>query len=371
MVKKASQSKAKKSSHILDKNEVFVVAEIGRNFIQTEEERPQAEYLQNALALIDAAAESGADAVKFQTDILEDEQLNVKVTSPHFEGSDRYSWVKRNMDATPLSFWQALKAHAEKRGVIFFSTPMSRMAAQRLTEVDVPLWKVGSGDVQDYVTLDYLIETKKPIIISTGMVSLKELDEIVAHLKSRKADFSILYCVSQYPAPKESFNLGTIEHFKEKYPDIRIGFSDHSVGNNELTLAAVKLGATIIEKHFSLSRDLWGSDHKVSMTPAEMKELVDIIRSGDFKKIDHKPYYGTKTRELEGAKNQFRPYFNKALMAGKDLKPGDVITKDAVFAMRPAMYAKGLPAQYFHKVVGKRVKKSHKKFDPITEASFE
>ncbi len=364
-VKKAQYKKnsSKKSSS----KDVFIIAEIGKGFIQTEEERPNSEYLKNALELIDAAAETGVDAVKFQTHILEDEHLPIDVTSPHFKGKDRVSWITRNMNATPISFWKKVKAHAEKKGLVFFSTPMSRFAAQRLNIVGVDLWKVGSGDVQDFATLDYLIETKKPIIISTGMVGHKELDEIVSYLKSRKADFSILYCVSQYPAPKESFNLGTIEYFKEKYPDVTIGFSDHSVGNHELTLAAVKLGAKIIEKHFSLSRDLWGSDHKVSMTPAEMKELVALVRSGEYKKVDHKPYYGKKDRELEGAKNQFRPYFNKALVAGKEIKRGRVIKKSDVFAMRPIMYAKGLPANRFHEVVGKRAKKTLKKYESITE----
>lgn len=360
-------NKTLKNKHILDRNDVFVIAEIGKNFLQTAEDRPNAEYLENALKLIDEASKAGVDAVKLQTHILEDEHLNIDITAPHFKGKDRVSWITRNMNATPVSFWKKVKSYAKKKGVIFFSTPMSRLAAQKLHAIGVDLWKVGSGDVQDFAMLDFLISTKKPIIFSTGMVSLAELDEIVLYMKSRNADFSILYCVSQYPAPKESFNLGTIELFKEKYPDVRIGFSDHSVGNHELTLSAVKMGAKIIEKHFSLSRELWGSDHKVSMTPNEMKELVSLIRNGEFKNVDHKPYYGKKNRELEGAKNQFRPYFNKALVAGKNLKAGTVIKKGDVYAMRPISFVKGLPADRFHEVVGKKTKRAIKKYEPITE----
>ncbi len=346
---------------------VFIIAEIGKGFIQTKEERPVAEYIANATRLIDEAAAAGVDAVKFQTHEAEDEVLNTSFTSPHFKGAERYAWVTRNTKATPPEFWQKVKAHAKKRGVAFFSTPMSRRAAMRLNDIGVDLWKVGSGDIQDFVMLEYLIGTGKHIIFSTGMVSLAELDEVVAYLESRNADFSILYCVSQYPAPKESFNLATLELFKEKYPGVRIGFSDHSVGDDELTLAAVKLGAKVIEKHFSLSRDLWGSDHKVSMTPAEMKALVRKIRAGEFKNVDHAPYYGTKTRELEGAHNQFRPYFNKGLVAGRDLPKGATLTKDMIYAMRPIMLLRGaLPANHFHKVVGKTLKRSLKKFDPIT-----
>lgn len=370
-MKKAITKTQNKKTSPKKRGDVFVIAEIGKNFLQTEDDRSPNEYLKNAFALIDAASDAGVDAVKFQTHILEDEHVLLNVTSPHFKSKDRVSWIRRNEAATPLSFWKKVKTHAEKKGLIFFSTPMSRKAAERLHAVGVDLWKVGSGDVLDFVLLDFLVKTKKPIIISTGMVSLKELDLVVSYLKSHKADFSLLYCVSQYPAPKESFNLGTIEYFKEKYPKIKIGFSDHSVGNHDLTLAAVKVGAEIVEKHFSLSRDFWGSDHKVSMTPEEMKELVFLIRTGAYKDVDHRPYFGTKKRELEGATNQFRPYFNKALVAGKNLKRGRVITKDDLFAMRPILHVKGMSARYFHDVVGKKLKTSLEKYDPITEDILE
>ncbi|MDP7367416.1 MAG: N-acetylneuraminate synthase family protein [Candidatus Pacebacteria bacterium] len=355
----------KNTAKLLDKDYVFVIAEIGKNFIQSEDERSVEEYLQNAKDLVDAAVDAGADAVKFQTHEIEDEQLNIDVTSPHFKGSDRYSWITRNMNATPLeSFWEPLKEYCDEKGIIFFSTPMSRKAAQKLEKINTPIWKVGSGDVQDYVTLDYMISTGKPIIISNGMVSLSELDEVINHVRSKGSPLSVLYCISQYPAPAEYFNLSTVEYLKEKYPDIAIGFSDHSLGY-DISLAAIKLGANIIEKHFSLSRDLWGADHKVSMTPAEMKTMVKAIRSKEYKNIDETSYYGDKEKELEGANNKFRPYFNKSLMAGCDIEEGTVITKEMVFAMRPKMYAKGLPSEKYEEVIGKKTKKTIKKYDPI------
>src|SRR3989344_5865896 len=158
--------KIQNSNKTIGGDGVFVIAEIGKNFIQTKEEKSVEEYLENAKRLIDAAIESGADVVKFQTHEVEDEQLNIDITSPHFAGSDRYSWLTRNTLATPISFWQELKKYCDKKGIIFFSTPMSRKAAQKLEQVGVPMWKVGSGDVQDYVTLNYMIRTGKPIIIS-------------------------------------------------------------------------------------------------------------------------------------------------------------------------------------------------------------
>lgn len=348
-----------------EQENVFVIAEIGKNFIQTEEEKSTAEYLENAKKLVLAAKEAGADAVKFQTHEVEDEQLNIDIVSPHFKGSDRYSWVTRNTKATPLEdFWKPLKEYCDEKGIIFFSTAMSRKAAQKLNQVGVPFWKVGSGDVQDYVMLDFMADTAKPIIISTGMVSLAELDEIVKFLRSKNCPIVILYCISQYPAPAEYFNLSTIEYLKEKYPDAVIGFSDHSLGF-EISLAAVKLGAKVIEKHFSFSRDLWGADHKVSMTPEEMKEMVENIRSGNLDKINAGKYYGFKEKELEGANNKFRPYFNKSLMAGADIPVGAILTKEMIFAMRPKMYAGGLDSNKFYEIIGKRTVKDLKKYDPI------
>lgn len=353
------------------RDEIFVIAEIGKNFIQTEEEKSVEEYLQNAKNLVDAAKDVGADAVKFQTHEVEDEQLNINVVSPHFKGADRYSWVTRNTNATPLEkFWKPLKKYCDEKDIIFFSTAMSRKAAQKLEEVNVPFWKVGSGDVQDYAMLDFMTSTGKPIIVSTGMVSLAELDEVIKFIQSKNSPLIVLYCISQYPAPLEYFNLATIEYLKEKYSEIVIGFSDHSLGH-EISLAAIKIGAKVIEKHFSFSRDLWGADHKVSMTPDEMKEMIEFIRNKNFNNIDASKYFGIKEKELEGADNKFRPYFNKSLMAGQNIPKGTTITKEMVFSMRPKMYAAGLDSNKFYEVIGKKTKKNLKKYDPITLDAIE
>ena len=143
------------------KDKTFVVAEIGKGFIQTEEDQTPEVYLANAKELVLLAKEAGADAVKFQTHTVEDEQANINVVAPHFNGADRYSWVKRNTAATPVWFWQELKKYCAELGIVFFSTPMSRGAAKLLNEeVGVDLWKVGSGDILDFVMLDYLVSTK-------------------------------------------------------------------------------------------------------------------------------------------------------------------------------------------------------------------
>jgi len=355
------------SRKLLNGDDVFVIADIGKNFIKTEEDRSVSEYLQNAMELVDAAADSGVDAVKFQTHEVEDEQAEIEIISPHFHGSDRHSWVSRNTNATPIEeFWKLLKQHCDKRGVIFFSTPMSRKAAKKLDSVGVPFWKVGSGDVLDYSMLEFMTATKKPIIISTGMVSLAELDEVVNYITLKNSPLVILYCISKYPAPAEYFNLATIEYLKERWPDVTVGFSDHSIGY-DISLSAVKLGARIVEKHFSFSRESWGPDHKVSMTPKEMKEMISAIKGSDYENYDESIYYGVKEKELEGANNEFRQYFHKTLVAGRDISAGQVIDGDDIYAMRPRAFLDGMPSWKFGEVAWYRVKRSLKKYEPLKE----
>lgn len=362
--------KIPRTNKIIGGNDIFIIAEIGKNFIQSKKERPISEYLKNAKELVDAAKDADCDAVKFQTHNVFDEQANINITSPHFKGSDRYSWVSRNTVSTPLNeFWEPLKKYCDEKDILFFTTPMSRMAAEKIESL-VSLWKVGSGDVQDYVLLNYITNTGKPIIISTGMVSIDELDKILQDYKSAPSQFIVLYCISKYPCPKEDFNLSTIQYLRDKYPTIPIGFSDHSIGP-DVTLSAVKLGAKVIEKHFSFSRDLWGSDHKVSMTPSDMKKMVKKIRSGEYKNVDESPYLGKKGSEFEGTHNQFRPYFNKSLVASCNIPKGSIVTEEMVYAMRPRMYLKGLPSNEIAKVIGKKTKKSLKKYEPLQERDLE
>lgn len=353
---------------------VFVIAEIGKGFIQSEDERPVAEYLANAKALVEAAKDAGADAVKFQTHTVEDEQLNIDVTAPHFKGSDRFSWVSRNERATPVDgFWQPLKEHCDELGITFFSTPMSRGAAKLLTDLDVPLWKISSGDILDFVMLDFLRTTNKPILVSTGMSTLEEVDLAMKFLQEKNDRVAILHCVSKYPAPPEDLHLKTIDFFKYRYKR-PVGFSDHSIGTDS-ALAAVALGATVIEKHFSFDRALWGSDHKVSITPDELRTLVKGIRELERdpkKKMEYlekeivKKGMGTSAKVLQEDEATFRQYFRKSLMAGFDIPAGTQLEPEMIFAMRPQMYAGGLPSEYYPAILGRSVSSDVKKYSPLT-----
>ncbi len=352
---------------------VFVIAEAGKNFIQTEEDQPVEEYLSNAMQLVDEVAKAGADAIKFQTHNVEDEQLNINVVAPHFKGSDRYYWVTRNTRATPIDkFWKPLKKYCDNRGVIFFSTPMSRGAAKILNEVGVDFWKVGSGDILDFVMLDYIRNTGKPIILSSGMSTLEEVEKAVKFLREKNNRVALLHCVSKYPCPPEDLNLKTIDFYKERF-SMPIGFSDHSIGI-EPDLVAVAMGATVLEKHFSMSRTLWGSDHQVSMTPEELKKLVDGVKkvTNDPKEKQRvlesdfaKRGMGSKEKILQDGETAFRPLFRKSLMAGQDIPLGTLVTAEMIYAMRPQVYATGVPSERYDSIVGRKTKVSLKKYDPI------
>lgn len=329
----------------------------------------------NAIALVKAAKEAGADAVKFQTHNVEDEQANIDVTSPHFKARDRYSWVSRNDRSTPLeTFWKPLKKACDDMGIIFFSTPMSRGAAHKLAEVDPAIWKVGSGDILDFVMLDYLRNSGKPILISAGMSTLEEVDQSLAFLREKTDQVVLLHCVSKYPCPPEELSLNTIKFFQDRY-QLPIGFSDHSI-TTASAIAAVALGARVVEKHFSLDRTLFGADHKVSLTPEEFAGLVQGIRrverDGEYAREvleDEvvKRAMGTEAKVLDEGEAVFRPLFRKTLVAAMDLPVGTVLEPQHLYAMRPQAHLAGRPSEGYTLVVGQRLTRPVKRFEPIAE----
>ncbi|HYF04998.1 MAG TPA: N-acetylneuraminate synthase family protein [Patescibacteria group bacterium] len=340
----------------LTQKQPFIIAELGKNFIQTEEVRPVTEYIENAKTLIDMAKASGADAVKFQTHQVQDEQLEIKVQSPHFNGQDRYAWVKRNTEATPLEFWRAIKDYAEEKNITFFSTPMSRNSAKLLEGIGVPFWKVGSADILDFVMLDYIAETRKPVIISSGMVNFDDLDMSITMLEKRGVDVAVLYCISQYPCPLSEFNLRTIQKIQQKYPHLVVGFSDHSIETERVDQAAVSLGARIIEKHFTGSKSWWGPDHKASLEPSEFAAMVKAVRSETYTLSEADEFLGDIEKPLQGSQSKFIPIFFKTLVAAKPLAAGSILKIENVNAMRPLGFAEGIPSKELYTYLGRVLK---------------
>lgn len=360
-------------------NGIFIIADIGKNFIQSEDERPVSEYLANAKELVDKVAWTGADAIKFQTHNVEDEQLNIPVISPHAKGLDRYTWVGRNERSTPIDgFWKPIKAYCEEKGIIFFSTPMSRGAARKLTEVGVPFWKIGSADILDFVCMDYMRNTPLPIIMSSGMSTLEEVKQGIRFLQAKSSKVALMHCLSKYPGLPEEANLAVMELYRETFPEVPIGFSENSTGT-EPSMIAAAMGAKMIEKHMTIRRDLWGADHKTSSTPEEFKEMVGIIRkiendiSEKERWLNHpnfKAIYGKKEKVLTEDEKMLRPIWRKSLTAGQDIPAGTVLTSEMIYAMRPQMHAQGLPSEEYENVIGKKTNKDFKKFEPITYESL-
>ena len=322
-----------------------------------------------AKKLIHAAKVSNADAVKFQTHNVDDEILKINFSSPHFEGQDRFEWVKRNQLSTPKkSFWIPLKEYCEREKIEFFSTPMSVGAARILEDLDVSTYKVGSGDVTDFPLIDFICSTKKPIIISTGMISIKELQEVVEFIKNKGNSLTILYCVSKYPSNEDDFNFSTISFLKKLFPFANVGFSDHTVNSYKTVLKAYEKGASVFEKHFSFDRGLWGSDHKVSLMPHEFKEMTNLVSKF---KHNTNPLNedNLSLKEFEGASSIFRPIFNKGLIYNNDLNKGDKINKSNLVSRRP-LKALAVGAWTLTSLLGKTLNKDVKKGKPVNLEDF-
>lgn len=238
------------------------IADIGKNFIDREG-MTDLYYIEKASALIEEAKESGATIAKFQTHVFEDEQ--------HKRNSERYDWIKFNESMTPIIFWEELKRQCDFYGIEFMTTPMSKMAAEKVNHL-IKRWKVSSADITDFKLLEYLKKTNKPIILSVGMSTEEQIEKVVEYLRSQ-IEF-INYCVSIYPCPIYKIDLTNLIRLREKYKNIPVGFSDHSLSIEVPTLA-VRIGACAIEKHFTLDRNAFGPDHKVSLLPQEFKQMVD------------------------------------------------------------------------------------------------
>lgn len=334
---------------------VEVIAEIGKNFCITEEPESLEVLLERAKLLILEAKKAGADTVKFQThNYLDEVHPEAKLISPHFE-QDRYKWVKRN--TYPSDFWLDLKEYCHEIGVGFLVTPMSRGAAY-LVDGITDRWKIGSGDLTDFVLLDYIRDYHKPIILSSGMSSFQELKKAYDFVKEKTEDVTVLHCVSNYPCPLEDLNLLTIPFLKKHFP--KVGFSDHSL-EVSTGLMAVQMGAEVIEKHFTLDRNAWGPDHKCSLLPHEFAQMVKEIREGQIE--IPKEALGVATKFINEEEMKFRKVFRKGLYAGRDIKKGEFIAREDVLALRPKGEAS--PSNTYESHVEKFAKKDYKQYDPI------
>jgi N,N'-diacetyllegionaminate synthase len=295
----------------------------------------------NALKLIEAAAAAGADAVKFQTHIASAETLRDAPMPPYFKGEPRFEYFERTGFAPAQ--WRALKSACEAAGVVFLSSPFSLEAVDLLEDVGVAAYKIPSGEVSNLPLLEKVARTGKPALLSSGMSDWAELDAAVAALR-KGGPLAVLQCASAYPCPPEKAGLNVIGEMRARYGTV-VGFSDHTLGY-AAPAAAVALGAEIVEKHFTFSRAMYGSDAANSMEPGEFRVLaaslreIRAMRASPVDKNDTAPY-----REM-------KRIFEKSVVSARDLAAGVTLAEADLAFKKPG---DGIPASRWRELLGRKL----------------
>jgi len=316
---------------------IFLVAEMSANHNQ---------QFDRAVETIRAAAEAGADAIKLQTYTAD--TMTIRSDKDHFRIAGGTLWDGRTLYElyeeahTPWEWQLRLKAIAEELGMLFFSTAFDPSAVDFLEEMGVPVHKIASFELVDIPLIEYMARARKPMILSTGMATQDEIAEAVQVARSSGAtQIALLKCTSAYPAPPEDSNLLTIPHMSETF-SVPVGLSDHTLGT-AVPVAAVALGACIVEKHFTLSRTRKGPDAAFSLEPHEFAAMVEAIRTTE-RALGGVHYARADSEEPSRA-------FRRSLFVVKPIKRGETFTRDNVRSIRPGS---GLHTRYVDKVVGRK-----------------
>lgn len=312
-------------------------------------------------AYIDAVAKTGVDAIKFQTHIADAESSIHEPFRVHFSKQDktRFDYWKR-MEFTQEQ-WIEIGKHCKDVGLQFMSSPFSNAAVDILEKAEVECYKIGSGEVTNFLLLKKVIETNKPIIISSGMSSFEELDKTVAFLKQHKVNFSILQCTTSYPTKPENYGFNVIQELKDRY-GVKVGFSDHSA-KVATGIAAVALGAEIIEFHVVFDKKMFGPDVSSSLTMEEASELVEGISQIE-KALKH-PVDKSQSEQFK----ELKDIFEKSLAVNKSLAEGHTLTFSDLEAKKPKGF--GIDASEFEKIIGKKITKDLNQWDFLTHDDIE
>ena len=317
---------------ISDEATTYFIAEAGINHNGS---------LQIAKELVDIAADAGADAVKFQKRKLKKTYREEIVDNPSI-GEMGLEYTVSNLKDVALSDgeFEELAAYAAAADIQFLCSPWDEDSVDFLEELGIPAYKIGSPDMTNFVLLERIIETDKPILVSTGMSEEEEIDRTVEFLREHDATFALLHCRSTYPAPFKNLNLAFIQELKERY-DVPVGYSGHERGI-AVSEAASAIGASIIERHFTLSRDMEGPDHAASLSPNGLRKSVRDIRAIEDS-------IGTPHRHLTRGEYTNRMSLGKSLVATESITGGEEITREMLTAKSPA---KGISPQELYNVVG-------------------
>lgn len=312
--------------------------------------------LGGAHAYIDAVADAGVDAVKFQTHIASEEGTAAEEFRTNVFPQDKTRRDYWERTAFTEEAWAELKRHAEDRGLEFLSTPFSVAAVQLLRRLGVKAWKVGSGETNNRFLLDELAIGKEPVLMSTGMSYLEEVDESVRLLQRHGVPLLLMQCTTRYPCPSESLGLNLIPDYKKRY-NIPVGFSDHS-GEISPGIAAVTLGAKAVEVHVTWHKRAFGADVGASLTFEALGELVKGVRIVE-RALSSAVDKNVEARNLES----MRQLFTKGLVAREDIREGTVIERQHIDAKKPCL---GIPVSEYGRVLGRTAARSIKTDEHIT-----
>ena len=330
----------------------FVIAEVSANHNGS---------IDRAKDTILAARDAGAHAVKIQT--YTPDTMTIDVDNSDFFISDGL-WKGRSLydlygeAFTPFEWHEELFAYARRIGVTLFSSPFDESAVDLLASLDAPAYKVASFEIVDLPLIRYIANQNKPILMSTGMASIEEIANAIETARMAGNDnIALFHCISSYPAPLSEANLNIIPLLRKEF-GVQVGLSDHTIGNMASVLAT-SLGATVIEKHFTLNRDDGGVDSSFSLEPAEMQSLVEQTTEA-FSAMGPREFGRSKVEEPNKV-------FRRSLYFVEDVEAGDILTPDKVRRIRPGY---GLEAKYFDEVIGSTARKPAKRGDRVTLAHF-
>lgn len=309
---------------------------------------------------IDALAQTDVDAVKFQMHIADAESSTHEPFRVQFslEDKTRFDYWKRM--GFSLEQWRGIKQYCDALGLDFICSPFSNLAVDWLEEIGVEQYKIGSGEVNNFLILEKIAQTGKPVILSSGMSSFAELDQTVAFLKERNVDYSIMQCTTAYPTQLEQYGLNLIQELKKRYK-VAVGFSDHSA-RMETCIAATTLGASILEFHVVFDRQLFGPDSKASLTISETKDLVVAVRN--IATALSNPV----NKNSNGDFTFLKQIFEKSLAVNKDLPENHILTFEDLEAKKPRGF--GIEASHFQEVIGKTLNKGLKQWDFLNEVDL-
>lgn len=341
---------------IREKSNIFIIAEAGVNHNG---------QLEMVLKLVDVAAQAGADAIKFQTFKAEDVVTQEGQMASYQEKNIGKKLSQQEMLKSlelPEGFYSAIIQRCQEKNILFMSTPHgSKKSVDFLESLGMEVYKIGSGDLTNYILLDKVAKTGKPIILSSGMANLDEVKDAIAFVRSRgNKQIAVLHCTTNYPCPPEEVNLSAMKTMMEKL-DVPVGFSDHTQGNQAAIMAAA-LGMAIYECHFTLDKTLPGPDHVASAEPEELKSRIEAIRAaitilGNATKTPN-------TSEVESMVRVAR----RSIVAARDLAQGEILSEDDLEAKRPGV---GISPTQYENFIGKRLKVGLKKDQKIQQTDIE